>query len=152
MKFINIKKVSCYLIGLFLVASLSLAAASPAAFGQDYLGTKEDPFPIAASDNVAKSLGTVGRGALTLASIVNVATTIAVSLAFLFFFYNLYKYIKDVTPEGKEEAKARMGWALLAIIVITSLWGIIGYVRGAFGVGTGEDIQDDVFIPRGTFE
>ena len=42
------------------------------------------------------------------------------------------KYIRD---EGsQEDAKTRMGWSLVAIFVIVTLWGIIGFMRDALGV------------------
>ena len=144
MRSVITKKLTFYFIGLFLLVFLFSATSVVVAQANenetgfnspDYVApTETNPFPTARSNNVAGTFGTFGRGLITVATIVNLATSIAVSLAFLFFFYNLFKYIKEANPEGKEEAKAKMGWSVLAIIVITSLWGIIAYFRSATGI------------------
>ena len=80
-----------------------------------------------------------GQTALGLFSgIVNILITIVVSLAFLYFFWNLAKYIKAAEPDGKEEAKGKMLWALVAIFVIASLWGIIAFIGRGLGVGSND--------------
>ena len=42
-----------------------------------------------------------------------------------------------------------MGWSVLAIVVITSLWGIIAFVRGVIGIDAGQ--SNNVEIPTTTF-
>ena len=80
--------------------------------------------------------------------IVSSLTVIAVSFVFLYFFWNLAVYIKASGDDQKEEAKSKMGWSVLAIIVVTSLWGIIAFFRGVVGIGTGSEIlEKDVKIP-----
>ena len=69
-------------------------------------------------------------------NIVNLMTIILVGVAFLFFFWNLGRYI---LKGGEEKDKARSGmiWGIIAIVVLTSLWGIIVFVRRLVGITAG---------------
>ena len=99
------------------------------------------------SDKLAFVGGSFGKGLEVFGTIVNLGTTIAVSLAFLFFFFNLFKFIKAGGDNEKEEAKGKMVWSTVAIIIIVSLWGIIAFVRAVFGIDSGQDAQGPVFVP-----
>ena len=58
---------------------------------------------------------------------------IAVACSFLWFFWGLAEYIRN--EGGLEEAKKKIFWGLLAIFVLTSLWGII-YFFGVIFLGS----------------
>ena len=131
----------------YLVASVLLV--SLVGFVNTVLA-QSDLFPGADDDRLAATFSNLGQGAEVGAVLVNLVTTIVVSAAFLFFFWNLVVYIRSSGDEQKEQAKSRMIWSVLAMVVITSLWGIIGYVRSVAGVGTGEDARGPVTIP-GTY-
>lgn len=119
---------------LAMVSGLAYTALSQSVFNQG-------------SDNLSFAIGSVGRGAETFGTLVSLGTTIAVSLAFFYFFWNLYKFIRAADPESKESAQGAMVWSLVAIIVIVSLWGIIGFVRGVLGIDAGSDEVNDVEVP-----
>ena len=104
-------------------------------------------FPGATDLGLAGTLSNVGRGTEVLAILVNVLTGIAVSLAFLFFFWNLFQYIRQGEDEQKAKAKHAMGYSVIAMVVVTSLWGIISYVRDTAGIGSGDEVKGTVFIP-----
>ena len=128
------------LISSFLLLSLVIFSQTVFAdhIAGHVAGSVADPpstaFDVATSNQFAGSIGNIGRGAESFATLVSLGTTIAFSLAFLFFFYNLYKFIKSASAESKEEAKGKLAWSLVAIIVITSLWGIIAFFRGGLGI------------------
>ena len=98
-----------------------------------------------AFDGVAGSLASFG-------SLIQVSTIIAVSAAFLFFFYHLAMYIWSA-DDKKEEAKNKMFWGVIAMVVITSLWGLITLARNVFGVGSGagQGEQNTIKIPTVDF-
>lgn len=77
-------------------------------------------------------LATASSAAGLFGTLLNIVVGIVVTLSFLFFFWNLVKYIRD--EEGKEEAKTKMGYSILAIFVITSLWAIIAFIRNIAGL------------------
>lgn len=90
--------------------------------------------------------GTIGyaitnfyEGASLFSVLLQTLVGIVVTAAFFYFFWNLVKYIRD--EEDKEAAKTRMGYSLAAIFVIVTLWGIIGFVRGVLGIGSGDAVS-----------
>lgn len=141
MSLISYKKLPILTIGASLLFFVSGFAQSVLAQGETY-------FPLG-SDRAAVAVSGVGRGVETFGTLVSLGTTIAVSLAFFFFFWNLFKFIRAADPDSKEEAQGKMVWSLVAIIVIVSLWGIISFVRSVFGFGSGVGEENDVFFPRG---
>ena len=92
------------------------------------------------------TLAQATSGLISIANIINILIGIVVSLAFLYFFWNLAKYIRD--ENENDEAKKRMGWAVLAIVVITSLWGIVAFVRNVVGVKEG--VAGTISLPNVT--
>lgn len=57
------------------------------------------------------------------------------SLAVLFFIYNVTRYfvIESGNPEGREKARAFAFYGLLAFVFIVAFWGIISFVIRGFG-------------------
>lgn len=77
---------------------------------------------------------------LTLISnITNALIPIAVTLAVLAFFWYLIKFIWY----GKEDAVSKkvglagMGWSVVALFVMVSIWGLVGFIGSITGVGQG---------------
>lgn len=71
--------------------------------------------------------------------IVGMLVPFAVSLAVLAFFWYLILFIWKGKEEGakREEGIKGMGWSILAIFVMVSIWGIIGLLGNISGVGQG---------------
>jgi len=66
---------------------------------------------------------------------------IAVGLAVLGFFWFLIIFIfkaKD-NPEDQKKSMSGMGYSILAIFLMVSIWGIIGLLGNMFGIGQGGD-------------
>lgn len=102
-------------------------------------------------EDLSKAIAGIGKGAETFSVLVGLTTTIAVSLAFLAFFWNLFQYVRASGDDQKEEAKSKMGWSVLAIVVITSLWGIIAFVRGVLGIDSSAE-SNNIEIPITKFK
>ena len=132
--------------GLVASAPLGFSVAADAA---DCAGVDEVKLADGTCAKAGTLSNTLARGSTALRvflTIVNTLITIVVAAAFFYFFWNLAKYIKEAKPEGKEEAKGKMIWSLLAIFVIVSLWGIIAFARRVLGVGD-EDQAPIIEIP-----
>ena len=70
--------------------------------------------------------------------IINVAIPIAVALAVLFFFWGLARYIlASGDSAAREDGKHKMLWGVVALFVIVSIWGIVGFLGGLLGIGQG---------------
>jgi hypothetical protein len=84
-----------------------------------------------------------------LASIVKTLIPVAFGLAVLFFFWGLATYIigKD---QDKEVAKKRMIWGVIAIFIMSSIWGIVGFISGTLGVGNSTQPGASVKLPSVT--
>lgn len=63
---------------------------------------------------------------------------IAVGLALLFFFWGLAVFIlRSGDEKAQEEGRRKMIWGVLALFVIVSIWGIIGFFGTLLGIGWG---------------
>ncbi len=71
--------------------------------------------------------------------VTNALIPIAVTLAVLAFFWYLVKFIWY----GKEDAEAKkvglagMGWSIIALFVMVSIWGLVGFIGSITGVEQG---------------
>lgn len=65
--------------------------------------------------------------------LINPLIRIAVGAALLVFFWGLAKFIFHVSGDEKavDEGKRVMKWGLIALFVMVSVWGIIGFVQKA---------------------
>ena len=91
--------------------------------------------------------GTVNGGALL--SFLALAQTIvtrlvpfAVGIAVLAFFWFLITFIwkgRD-NPEEQSKSLAGMGWSVLALFVMVSIWGIVGFLGSIVGVNQGGNV------------
>jgi len=68
-------------------------------------------------------------------SLIDPLIAIAASLALLTFFWGLFKFIFAQGSEtSKLEAKQIMGWGLIALFVMVSVWGIIRFMQSAISL------------------
>ena len=91
----------------------------------------------------AAPLDTLQETVSDVGGLINTAVIIVISLIFLFFFWSLGQYV--LKSEGKEDAKTNMIWAVVALFVITSVWGLIAFIRALVGVDAGT--ANDIAVP-----
>ncbi|MDE0243173.1 MAG: hypothetical protein OYG31_00410 [Candidatus Kaiserbacteria bacterium] len=72
----------------------------------------------------------------SILSLVSTSTVIITAAIFLFFFYNVYKYMRD---ENKEEAKNNLLWSVVGIAIFSTLWGGVAFLRSVTGI---EDVDN----------
>lgn len=69
---------------------------------------------------------------------VNAATPVAIGIALLVFFWGLAKLIFSAGDEEKRsEGKKVMGWGIIALFVVVSIWGIVFFLADSLDVGVG---------------
>ena len=62
----------------------------------------------------------------------------AFALAILYFFYGVAKFVSSAGDEKKkDEGKNLMIWGVIAIAVMASLFGLVSWLQGVFGVSAG---------------
>jgi hypothetical protein len=58
------------------------------------------------------------------------------TLALLCFFWGIVKYIWS-EGQGKEEGRKIMIWGIVALFVMASVWGLVGFVQNSIGIDAG---------------
>ena len=73
---------------------------------------------------------------------------LAFVLALLFFFWGVAKYIRSSGTE-KDEGKKIMVWGVVALFVMSSVWGIVRFLQGELIEGVKTDAIDIPTINTG---
>src|SRR5690606_22140998 len=88
-------------------------------------------FVFAQTQKTEALLGRVG-------DIVQTIIGIAFMLAFLFFVWGIATFVKQAgDPAGREEGRQRMIWGVIALAVLATVWGIVQWLQGEFGLSGG---------------
>ena len=61
--------------------------------------------------------------------------SVAFGIGVLMFFFGLLKYVYSLTKEEKKEARFILTWGIIVMFLISSIWGVIKFVQGEFGIG-----------------
>ena len=97
-----------------------------------------------ALDDLTGSIGSIG-------SIVQLLVAVIVTIAFLIFFWKVVVFIfVNQSADDKTKTKEHIGWSLIALLIITSIWGIIGFFRSLIGIEEGE--VNSIQIPEVKFQ
>ncbi len=95
---------------------------------------------------VAAFAADLNTGANNIIKLIQTATRAAYMLAFLAFFWGLAMFLFNAGNE--EKRKKGMGiiiWSIVAIFVMTSIWGIVYVLRGTLGADTNS--TGDMYVP-----
>jgi hypothetical protein len=72
----------------------------------------------------------------------------AITLAVVAFFWFLIKFImKSADPKDRADSLKGMGLSVLALFVMVSIWGIVGFMANLTGIGQGGTIPVPT-VPR----
>lgn len=95
----------------------------------------------AATPKIDSYLGQLIRGASNLLSQILI---FLIALAVVWFIWNVVRYSMSEDEGGKDKAKDQMKWGIIAIAVIVSVWGIVGLLKSAFGLESGNNAPTDL--------
>jgi len=99
--------------------------------------------PLAASAQAITST-TPQQGIIGLISFANTALNdvmvLLITLAIVVFFWGLIRYITQVSEE-RAQGLTTMLYAIVAIFVMVSIWGIIHLIQATFGVGNNQTAE-----------
>jgi len=97
---------------------------------------------------IPRPTGNLTSFVVYIGQIINVLVPLVSTLAVVYFFYGLAKYILNSGDEDKrKEGKDIMIWGILAMFVIVTIWGIIGFIQATVGNTTGPTGTLDITIP-----
>ncbi len=133
------------IISMYIVVLSSLVLAQAQVIGGSVGGTVGGkPFSISVSNsqglgfNNGPVLGLIGLAQLAVSRL----GVLMIGLGLLAFFWYLVQYIwkGDESPGKREEGLKGMGYSILALFVMVSVWGIIGLMANILGTGVGGSI------------
>ncbi len=84
--------------------------------------------------------------------LIGLATGILAALALLVFFWGLVKYIAKADDEkAKAQGKSIMVWGVIALFVMFSVFGLVGFLQSSFGIDAGNNgapnVPEVIFTP-----
>lgn len=63
------------------------------------------------------------------------AVLLIISLAVVWFMYNVFRYVIVDTEAEKTIAKSQMVWGIIGIFVMVSIWGLVAILQMTFRTG-----------------
>jgi len=90
----------------------------------------------------AQDLSNITRLISAIQNIVNTLLPILVTIALLVFFWGLIQYIRSANdPEAANNGKSIMIAGIIALFVMVSVWGIVGFIGRALNIEQGGSIN-----------
>jgi hypothetical protein len=78
--------------------------------------------------------------------VVNQLILLTAGVALLLFFWGLAIFIfQSGDPASHEEGKNKMIWGLVALFVMVSVWGLVGFIRSGLGFGPSQVIHNTIY-------
>ncbi len=66
--------------------------------------------------------------------ILSLAVPLIISLAVVWFIYQVFRFAVAGNEEEKAKAKTQMIWGLVGIFVMVSVWGLVGILSSTFNL------------------
>lgn len=66
-------------------------------------------------------------------SFLGMAVPLIISLAVVWFIFNVFKYAVAGNEDDKAKAKTQMIWGIVGIFVMVSVWGLVAILQSTFG-------------------
>lgn len=82
---------------------------------------------------MAPNLGYVESAGTGILGLIQLGIQIVMALAFLYFLYSVYEFIKADDATKKKEWKGRLGYSIVALFVMASAWGIVRILQNVTG-------------------
>ncbi|MFZ2038646.1 MAG: hypothetical protein WAV11_01770 [Minisyncoccia bacterium] len=73
---------------------------------------------------------------------------VLISLAVVYFIWNVFGYIRSANDEDKKAHAAGMVWGIIGLAVIVSVWGLVTLLQTTFGVSSDSAQSIDNLLPR----
>jgi len=105
-----------------------------------FLGIAVSFLPLTASAVTASNYsGSTGFAGLIVwfAGLLNTAVPIIISLAVVFFIWNVFSYAVAGDEDKKKQAKTQIIWGVVGIFVMVSIWGLVAILSNTFSLDRG---------------
>ncbi len=68
---------------------------------------------------------------------------VVLAAGFFLFIWGLVKFLWDIEEgSGQTEGKQHMFWGVMGMLIMVSIWGIIGLMLGTFGINSTSTLTD----------
>lgn len=64
----------------------------------------------------------------------NFLIPIGFGLCIFYFFWGIFKYLRNTNSNEKEESRKILVWGVIGMFVVFSIWGIIELIKGELGI------------------
>lgn len=91
-------------------------------------------FPIIASAQTTNNLSDVAELVIRY---FNLAIYFIMSLAILFFFWNVFRYFFSAKSDNKAEAGMYVLYSIIGFVIMFTFWGIVAVVVNSLGLNNG---------------
>jgi len=88
--------------------------------------------PMIAFAQYSPSQGVGGLFSLA-GTFLNRAVPLIISLAVVYFIFQVFRYAVAGNEEDKAKAKTHMIWGIVGIFVMVSVWGLVAILQSTFG-------------------
>jgi len=78
----------------------------------------------------------------TIATLVNRIIPILIALILVFFIYQVVLFV--FSEDKRESAKKGMINGVIGLLIVLSIWGIIGVIQNTFNIGAGGTVTEDL--------
>jgi hypothetical protein len=115
-----------------ILTTLTLALATITQVAAQYT-------PGAVANTTTVNGSAINQFILLIQNITNSLIPIAVTLAVLAFFWFLVRFIwkGSEDPAERDKMKGGMGWSIVALFIMVSIWGLVGFIGSITGVAQG---------------
>jgi hypothetical protein len=79
-------------------------------------------------------------------SLLNSFVVVLISLAVVWFIWNVFGYIRSANDEEKSKHAAGMVWGIVGLAVIVSVWGLVALLQNTFGLNSGSNGAQNVQV------
>ena len=81
-------------------------------------------------------------------SLLDTFVVILISLAVVYFIWNVFGYIRSANDDDKKAHAASMVWGVVGLAVIVSVWGLVTLLQSTFGISSEGAQSIDNLLPR----
>ena len=90
----------------------------------------------------APTFSGVGDLATNLTAVINKIIPFIFAITVIFFFWGLFQFLRGSgDPKMREEGRSHMIYGILAIFVMLSIYGLIGWLQGTFNITGSETVN-----------
>lgn len=87
-------------------------------------------------------LTSLGSALQSIQGLMNMVVPMLIGLAIIAFLYGVLRFVFNASDEGKRaEGRQFMIWGIIGIVVMVSVWGLVAFVQGSFGLDRGARIS-----------